>query len=197
MATLQARAHARVGLLGNPSDLYRGRGLGFAVRELGATVTLEDSGSTHIDGELLKAGWRVFSRANGLEDATRPFRMVATTDVPFQSGLAGSSALLIAALRAWCAWFEVPLARSRIAELAWRTENDELGIRAGPLDRLVQAHEGLLAMDFEHPWRVASVERLDPALLPPLLLAWHGAPTRVRATCTRACSHAGRLATRS
>lgn len=178
MATLQARAHARVGLLGNPSDLYRGRGLGFAVRELGATVTLEDSGSTHIDGELLKAGWRVFSRANGLEDATRPFRMVATTDVPFQSGLAGSSALLIAALRAWCAWFEVPLARSRIAELAWRTENDELGIRAGPLDRLVQAHEGLLAMDFEHPWRVASVERLDPALLPPLLLAWHGAPTQ-------------------
>lgn len=178
MATLQARAQARIGLLGNPSDLYRGRGLGFAVRELGATATLADSDSVHVEGELLQAGWRVFSSANRLDGATRPFRLTATTDVPFQSGLAGSSALLIAALRAWSEWFAVPLARSRIAELAWRTENDELGIRAGPLDRLVQAHEGLIAMDFEHPWRAESIERLDPALLPPLLVAWHGAPTR-------------------
>ena len=178
MATLQARSHARIGLLGNPSDLYRGRGLGFAVRELGATATLEDASSVQIEGELLEAGWRVFFRENALDAATRPFRLTATTDVPFQSGLAGSSALLIAALRAWSAWFGLTLGRSRIAELAWRTENDELGIRAGPLDRLVQAHEGLIAMDFEHPWRASSVERLDPALLPPLLVAWHGAPTR-------------------
>jgi len=30
MASLTARAQARVGLLGNPSDLYGGRGIGFA-----------------------------------------------------------------------------------------------------------------------------------------------------------------------
>ena len=178
MPTLQSRAFARVGLLGNPSDLYRGRGLGFAVRELLATTTLEDSESLEIEGELLQAGWRRFSREHGVEASSRPFRLTSATNVPFQSGLAGSSALLIAALRAWSAWFEVPLSRSRIAELAWSTENDELGIRAGPLDRLVQAHEGLLAMDFAEPWRASSVERLDPTLLPPLLLAWHGAPTK-------------------
>ena len=40
MATLSSHAHARVGLLGNPSDLYGGKGLGFAVAELRATVTL-------------------------------------------------------------------------------------------------------------------------------------------------------------
>jgi glucose-1-phosphate thymidylyltransferase len=178
MATLRARAHARVGLLGNPSDLYRGRGLGFAVRELGATVTLADADALQLEGGLLQAGWRVFARELGVDAAARPFRLTATSDVPFQSGLAGSSALLVAALRAWSAWFEVPLARGRIAELAWRVENDELGIRAGPLDRLVQAHEGLLALDFAEPWDASAVERLDPALLPPLLLAWHGAPTR-------------------
>lgn len=178
MATLTARAHARVGLLGNPSDLYRGRGLGFAVRELGASVTLEDCNAMACGSELFEAGWRVFARACGVDAASRPFRLTATSDVPFQSGLAGSSALLVAALRAWSAWFEVPLSRSRVAELAWRTENDELGIRAGPLDRLVQAHEGLLAMDFADPWSAAAVERLDPALLPPLLIAWHGAETK-------------------
>ncbi|MBM3990445.1 MAG: hypothetical protein FJ298_05480 [Planctomycetes bacterium] len=178
MASLQARAHARVGLLGNPSDLYGGRGLGFAIREFAATATLEDAPAAHIDGELLRACWRVFSREQRIEASLRPFRLTTTTGVPFQSGLAGSSALLVAALRAWSAWFELPLSRSAIAELAWRTENDELGIRAGPLDRLVQSHEGLLAMDFADPWRAESVERLDPALLPPLLIAWHGAPTQ-------------------
>ena len=40
MATLSSHAHARVGLLGNPSDIYGGKGLGFAVAELRATVTL-------------------------------------------------------------------------------------------------------------------------------------------------------------
>ena len=47
-----------------------------------------------------------------------------------------------------------------------------LGFRAGPLDRLVQAHDGLLAMDFSEPFAEDAVERLDPTLLPPLF-AYH------------------------
>lgn len=179
MAALVAQAHARVGLLGNPSDLYGGRALGFAVRELAARVALEPSAAVEIENELLAAGWREFERElakRGRAGAERPFRLDATCDIPYQAGLSGSSALLIASLRAWCEWYELPLSRSRVAELAWRIENDLLGIRAGPLDRLVQAHEGLLALDFREPWSEGAVERLDRTLLPPLLLAWHGAP---------------------
>ncbi len=171
---ITAEAHARVGLLGNPSDLYGGYGLGFAVRELKVTVTLRDAPTIELPNELFRAAWKVL----GIDGKTRPFALTADTHaIPFQAGLAGSSALVIAALRAWSEWFALGLSRMEIAKLAWRAENEVLGIRAGPLDRLVQAHEGLLAMDFREPFAPSAMERLDPALLPPMLLAWHGAPS--------------------
>jgi NDP-sugar pyrophosphorylase family protein/mevalonate kinase len=175
--TVRARAHARVGLLGNPSDLYGGKGLGFAVRELSATVEVAPSETTRFDGQLLSRCWALAQpalAARGVDTGARPFAVRATSDIPFQSGLSGSSAILIAAIRAWCAWYGAGLSRGEIAHLAWRVENDLLGIRAGPLDRLVQSHEGLVAMDFRDPWKDAATTRLDPALLPPILLAWHG-----------------------
>ena len=174
---LSASAHARVGLLGNPSDLYGGKGLGFAVAELRATVEVRDAESIAIPDGILRGGWTLFERLlheRGLDPVSRPFSLTASSDIPFQAGLSGSSALLIAALRAWSRWYGLPCSRSGVAELAWRTENELLGIRAGPLDRLVQSHEGLIAMDFAEPFAPRSVERLDPALLPPFLLAWHG-----------------------
>lgn len=179
MTSLTARAHARVGLLGNPSDIYQGRGLGFAVAELAVAVTLDDAPTTTLPNELLAAGWRLCERelqAHGIDPLSRPFTLSYSSDIPFQAGLSGSSALLVAALRAWSRWFGLPLSSAHIAELAWRSENDELGIRAGPLDRLVQAHDGLLSMDFARPFEDGAALRLDPALLPPLLLAWHGTP---------------------
>ncbi|MBM3974099.1 MAG: hypothetical protein FJ301_08375 [Planctomycetes bacterium] len=181
MATLSSHAHARVGLLGNPSDLYGGKGLGFAVAELRATVTLADAPAIALPNELLAAGWTQWRRTlaqHGIDAAARPFVASCASDIPFQAGLSGSSALLVAALRAWSRWHGLPLTPSRIAELAWRAENETLGIRAGALDRLVQAHGGLLAMDFAQPFAEGAVQRLDPALLPPLLLAWHGVPSQ-------------------
>ncbi|QDU65365.1 mevalonate kinase [Engelhardtia mirabilis] len=179
MSPVTARAQARVGLLGNPSDLYGGRGLGFAVAGLGAEVRVEEATETSLPDEFLAAGWRV-ARAEleqlGVDPDAQPFRLTHQSNVPYQAGLSGSSALLVAALRAWCDWFQVPLGPSHIARLAWRTEVDELGIRAGALDRLVQAHEGLLAMDFKRPFEPEAVRRLDPRLLPPLLIAWHRVP---------------------
>jgi len=183
-APARAYSHARVGLLGNPSDLYGGKGLGFAVRELSATVTLQACGRADAAQPapmlpILDAAWRVLrDSVPGVAFERRPFELESASDIPFQAGLSGSSALAVAAMRAWCAWFGVALGRSRIAELAWKAESEVLGIRAGPLDRLVQSHEGLVAMHFHEPWGPRAVDRIDPALLPPLLLAWHGKPGR-------------------
>ncbi|MDP6410807.1 MAG: hypothetical protein QGI46_15635 [Planctomycetota bacterium] len=101
------------------------------------------------------------------------------TDIPRQVGLAGSSALVIATLRALARTFEVELPPPVLAELALRAETEELGITAGPQDRVVQAAGGPVFMDFG---REPRVERLDAALLPPLLLAWTRAPGRPSGT---------------
>ena len=181
MTPLTANAHARVGLLGNPSDIYGGRGLGFSVADMTATVRLEPAAENALPNELFEAAWTVAARAlaaAGVEVSARPFALTFESDIPFQGGLSGSSALVTAALRAWSRWFAAPLAARRVAELALEVENDVLGIRAGPLDRVVQAHDGLLAMDFAAPFAPAAARRLDPALLPPMLLAWHGVPGR-------------------
>lgn len=181
MASISSYAHARVGLLGNPSDLYGGKGLGFAVEQLRATVTLADAPAIELPNDLLRAGWTQLApvlAGAGIDANARPFVASCTSDIPFQAGLSGSSALLVAALTAWSRWFGLPLSPSRTAELAWRAENETLGIRAGALDRLVQAHGGLLAMDFAAPFAAGAVARLDPATLPPLLLAWHGVPSQ-------------------
>src|SRR5919197_1806871 len=54
--------------------------------------------------------------------------------------------------------------------MALEAETEELGIAAGPQDRVVQSHGGLVMMDFAHDaW---TVEALDPLLLPPLFVAW-------------------------
>jgi glucuronokinase len=55
-----------------------------------------------------------------------------------------------------------------LARVALAVEVEDLGIAAGLQDRLVQAHGGLLLMDFAtRRW-----EPLDPALLPPVYVAW-------------------------
>ena len=179
MNLLTASAQARIGLLGNPSDIYGGYGLGFSVAELGCTVTLSAAGARKMPNELFEAAWQLFSAelvGAGLDPDARPFALTFDSNVPFQGGLSGSSALVIAAIRAWSRWYGLPMGPSPVAEMAFRVENEVLGIRAGALDRLVQSHDGLLAMDFQEPFVAGAVERLDASQLPPLLLAWHGVP---------------------
>ena len=55
---------------------------------------------------------------------------------------------------------------------ALAAETEELGIAAGPQDRVVQSHGGLVMMDFAPPWCPWRWSELDPALLPPLFVAW-------------------------
>ena len=56
--------------------------------------------------------------------------------------------------------------------MALEAEVDVLGWAAGPQDRVVQAMGGLVDMRFDQPWDPTRHERLDPAGLPPLLVAW-------------------------
>ena len=188
MESITAIARPRVGLLGNPSDGYGGRVMAFTFDAFSARVTVTERGGAEPDpipgAELLSAAAQVLeqhgdavgagpmtpSRGGGRRDYVLSFE----SDIPRQVGMAGSSAIIIAALRALGAWFSVTLDPMTVARLALWAETRILGISAGPQDRVIQAHGGVLAMDFASSrWEVAPV---DPGSLPPMVLAWITSP---------------------
>jgi glucuronokinase len=175
-----ATAPARAALAGNPSDGFGGRTLALALPAFKASVTVEPGGSFESERSLSGGGPAALMAAAvaQLVDAGRVpatgFGLRCSSEIPPEVGLAGSSAIVVATLRALSDAFSLALAPDEVARIALRAEVEGLGIAAGPQDRVVQAHGGLVSMDFGHSdgWRV---ERLDPALLPPLFVAWdHG-----------------------
>ena len=100
------------------------------------------------------------------------FKISYHTNIPRQAGLAGSSAIIIALLRALMSWFDVEAQPAVLAELALAAEIEELGIAAGQSDRVVQAYEGVLYMDFMPPITAKSYIRIEKELLPALFIAW-------------------------
>lgn len=121
---------------------------------------------------LVEATLRRFARQYG----GGPVLARWCSDIPREVGLGGSSALVIATARALCALHGVPLGPGELACFALAVEVEELGIVAGPQDRVTQAFGGLLYMDFA----ADRYEQLDSELLPPLFVAWRpgaGAPS--------------------
>ncbi|MEE3327707.1 MAG: hypothetical protein VX252_10250 [Myxococcota bacterium] len=127
---------------------------------------------------LLEAALRRFLKAfpeiaqRGPEDPGFRFSMRFQTDIPRQVGLAGSSAIVIAGLRALSQWFSAELPVHAMAELALAAETQELGIAAGPMDRIIQAQEGLVAMDLSQPGDCSTYRVMDTACLPAFFLVW-------------------------
>jgi len=219
MRSLTAIAYARAGLLGNPSDIYGGRVIAFTFRNFSARVLVERAERVVLgsevstddlreavavgmaarrgEGALLAAALKqLTAHAPQLldlrgSDARLGFRVTVTTDIPRQVGLAGSSAIVVAALRALAGWFGLALDSATLAELALRAERDELAITAGPMDRVAQAEEGLLYIDCRPP---GSTVPLAVQLLPPLFVAWDltpGVPSGVLHEAVRARWQAG------
>jgi glucuronokinase len=158
------RAFARAALAGNPSDGYGGAVLAVCVPALAAHAEAAPAARATSDppSALVDAAVARFARG--------PCAVHWRTAVPREVGLAGSSAIVTATVRALCNLHDHALAPDDLAELVLAVEVEDLAIAAGPQDRYAQAHEGLVLMDFGGPR--PRVERLDSALLPPLYLAW-------------------------
>jgi glucuronokinase len=117
--------------------------------------------------QLVAAAVRRFARRH---PAALDTAVEWTTSIPRGVGLGGSSAIVIATLRALVELHSVVLPESELAAMALAVEAEDLGIAAGPQDRVAQAYGGLTFMDFgeaQHHY-----EQLDPCLLPALLVAW-------------------------
>lgn len=205
--TIHAEAHARAGLIGNPSDGYFGKTISLSVRNYAASVTCEPWPTLLIEpGEhdrvefadvadlvgavrrcgyyggvrLVKAAVKRFAdhcRDRGLDITGRGFRIRYETDIPVRVGLAGSSAIVTATIKALMQLCDVDIPRQVLPNLVLAVETDELGIGAGLQDRVVQVYGGAVFMDFGRE-RMDSQGHgryvpLDPGLLPPLFVAHH------------------------
>jgi glucuronokinase len=187
MAAASGRALARAALAGNPSDAYGGATLAVVVPEFGAEVRIETVAKAEGAGISVEPANRLVAASiarlvrdhgGGEGDVGRAAGLAATwtTSIPREVGLGGSSALVIATLRALAELFGVTFSSAQLAALALAIERDELGIAAGPQDRVAQAFGGLTFMDFDlvHATgeELGRYELLDPGLLPPLYLAY-------------------------
>ena len=162
---------ARAALAGNPSDGYGGAVVAVPVPDLAACVSAEPADRFSIrvaDADLdrlLSATARAFADAVGRPaDVT----LAATTTIPRSVGLAGSSALIIGALRVLGATIDHRFEPIELADLALSIERDRLGIAAGLQDRLVQSVGQLVAMRFDP----VTYELLEPPDDLPLFVAW-------------------------
>ena len=219
MQIIHKRAHARAGLLGNPSDGYNGKTISLIVRNFWAEVVLYEWDSVDIvlaqndrarfssiydlardvqlhgyygGIRLIKATIKRFveyCQAQNLTLHERNFSIRYQTNIPRQVGLAGSSAIIVATLRALMEFYEVDISLPVQPSFVLSIEREELGISGGLQDRVVQIYEGLVYMDFDcsqeqvrQGFKCYAYEPLDPALLPPIYLAYHDSlsePTEV------------------
>ncbi len=203
---IQAHAYPRAGLIGNPSDGYFGRTISFTFSNFRATVTLYESPRLQIlpadrdlsvfdsisalamdvrrhgyygGVRLLKAAIKRFydyCTARQIELPPRNFTVEYQSDIPQQVGLAGSSAIITACMRALGAFYGVTIPPPLLASLVLSVETAELGIPAGLQDRVAQVYDGLVYMDFNRELMerqgYGQYERLDLNLLPPLYIAY-------------------------
>lgn len=163
-----AEAHARAALAGNPSDGYAGAVLAVTIPAFVARVTTTSPAQAPRPSdcpELITATLERFEREFGHTGSVLSWE----TSVPRSVGLGGSSALVIATLLDLSERCSLELPPDALAELALSIERDDLGIAAGLQDRIAQSYGGLTFMDFGEPH---AYERLDRALLPPLLVGW-------------------------
>jgi glucuronokinase len=176
---ITAHAHARAGIVGNPSDGYFGKTISFIIRNFRATVRLWESPHFEIvpaygdlarfdnirgflrdvrmhgyygGMRLIKAALKRFhdiAHRDGRELHERSFTLSFETDIPRLVGLSGSSAIIVATFRALMKFYDYEIPKHLLPGIIQSVEKDELNIACGLQDRVIQTYEGIVYMDFD------------------------------------------------
>lgn len=177
MEIIRRRGYARAGLIGNPSDGYNGKTIAVLVPNYFAEVILyewEDleivpsqddqsrfssiqdlATNVQLHGyyggiRLIKATIKKFLQycqdRHELHD--RNFSVRYESSIPRAVGMAGSSGIIVATLRALMDFYEIEIPISVQPSLVLSVEQQELGIQGGLQDRVVQCFGEPVYMDF-------------------------------------------------
>jgi glucuronokinase len=203
---IESRAYARAGLLGNPSDGYHGKTISIIVRNFGAIVSLYESPELMIEPQaadshrfrniyhliesinlsgyyggdrLIKAAIKKFYEycdKNNIRFVNKNFTIRYQSSIPRQVGLAGSSAIVTATIKALMKFYGIDIPVQILPSLILAAETEELGINAGLQDRVIQVYEGCVYMDFDKAYMAkhqhGKYESINPEHLPKLYLAY-------------------------
>lgn len=128
---------------------------------------------------LMKATISRFTKYCGEQGIKLPdknFSIRYRSNIPRHVGMAGSSALVTATLRCLMEYYDVEIPEEIQPNLVLSVETEELGISAGLQDRVVQVYQECVFMDFAKGLMEqqghGTYERVDPALLPKLFIAY-------------------------
>ena len=203
---IECRAYARAGLLGNPSDGYFGKTISIIVKNFGAVVSLYQTPELvieemdvdrnnfrniyHLSESIRKNGYYggrrlikavikrfcEYCELNSIRLTNKNFTIRYESSIPRQVGMAGSSAIATATIRALMQFYDVQIPVEVIPNIVLAAEMEELSINAGLQDRVIQAYEGCVYMDFDKKYMEKNnhgkYQRIDPALLPKLYMAY-------------------------
>ena len=203
---IEKHAYARAGLLGNPSDGYFGKTISISVRNFGAHISLYHSPELQIEPQIqdihrykninemvesiqlhgyyggdrlikaaIKKFWDYCQNAN-LRLGSKNFTIRYHSNIPRQVGLAGSSAIVTACMKALMEFYQIKISMELLPSLILAAEIEELGIKAGLQDRVIQVYEGCVYMDFNKKIMTekkhGKYQRIDSQLLPKLYIAY-------------------------
>ncbi len=176
---IETYSYPRAAVIGNPSDGYFGKTMAFVFSNFRASVQLYQTPELEIKPQrvditiyknmeelvndinyagyyggmrLIKGIIKVFfqhCQANDIKLSSKNFTITYSSNIPLRLGLAGSSAILTACLKAICLFYEVYIEPAIFANLVLSVETQELGISAGLQDRVAQAYEKPVYMNFD------------------------------------------------
>jgi len=203
---IRCKAFPRAGLVGNPSDGYFGRTIAFTFDNFFAEVVLYPSKELELlpgprdrtvfrsldmltDSvgrygyygglRLIQATLKRFSevaREMGVELGKKNFSLRYFSNIPAHVGMAGSSAIITACLRALMKFYNIEIPNAQLANLILSVETEELGISAGLQDRVAQAYQGVVFMDFDRAAMEETgqgiYEPIAPEKMPPVYIAY-------------------------
>lgn len=176
---IKTTSYPRAALIGNPSDGYFGKTIAFTYANFQADITLYPTDELRIlPGQrdvsrygsiaslnedvnhfgyyggvrLIKAAIRKFYLWCEEQDKSlhnRNFTIRYHSSIPLHLGMAGSSAIITATMRALMEFYSVEIPQPLMANLILSVETEELGLGAGLQDRVAQVYQGVTFMDFD------------------------------------------------
>lgn len=204
--TITTRSYPRAAVIGNPSDGYFGKTIAFVFDNFFAEVTLTKSATLEIIPNkrdklhfkslndltsridqfgyyggirLIKASLKKFATYCYQQNINLPsynFSIAYHSTIPNRLGLAGSSAIITALMKAVFEFYNLKITAAHLANLVLSVETEELDIGAGLQDRVAQAFEQPLFMNFDNQIMArqsfGDYHTIPKQLFPPFFIAY-------------------------